>query len=245
VGTEPTDCYVQGLINLCDGSVQSPVPAYFSCPSSGCSTAATPLTIDAGHQVVNPVFLFGADSNGVVIQFPSVPGSQSAATTLSGSLTFGIETQPNNGLGTATPLPLANNSFTTLYNGQTLTASIIDSGSNALYFPSTITPCTDFIAFYCPAALTPVTATNEGAGGTPIVPADANVDNADTLFGITPPDFVFGTLGGPNGNPNTCSGGNGSCQFDWGLPFFFGRTVFTAIDGQTVPNVGTGPFWAY
>jgi len=245
VGLEPTDCYIQGLNNLCDGTVQSsPVPAYFSCPSSGCSTTTTPLTIDAGHQVVNPVVLFGTDNDGVVIQFPSVPGSPSAAPTLSGSLTFGIETQTNNNLGTATAFPLAGGSFITLYNGQTLTASIIDSGSNALYFPSSITVCTDATAFYCPASLTPVAATNEGAAGTPAVPTDANIDNADTLFSLTS-DSVFGTLGGPNGTPNTCISGNGSCSFDWGLPFFFGRTVFTAIDGQTVPNVGTGPFWAY
>jgi len=32
--------------------------------------------------------------------------------------------------------------------------------------------------------------------------------------------------------------------FDWGLPFFFGRTVFTAIFGKAAPG-GTPPYVAY
>jgi len=32
--------------------------------------------------------------------------------------------------------------------------------------------------------------------------------------------------------------------FDWGLNFFYGRTVFTAIAGRSTPG-GAGPFWAY
>jgi len=32
--------------------------------------------------------------------------------------------------------------------------------------------------------------------------------------------------------------------FDWGLPFFFGRTVFVAIKGGSAPG-GTPPYWAY
>jgi hypothetical protein len=37
--------------------------------------------------------------------------------------------------------------------------------------------------------------------------------------------------------------------FDWGLPLFYGRSVFTAIDGaSTLTSTGsivTGPYWAY
>ena len=32
--------------------------------------------------------------------------------------------------------------------------------------------------------------------------------------------------------------------FDFGLPFFFGRNVFTAFDGKSTPG-GTGPYSAY
>jgi hypothetical protein len=243
VGVEPTDCYVQGLINLCDNSVQAPVPAYFSCPSSGCGSSDSPIAINATSQVANPVVLFNIDNNGVVIQFPPVVSS---APTLSGSLIFGIGTTGNNSLGSATVFGMANNSFITLTNdGQNLISSVIDSGSNALFFPSALPTCADAAFFYCPAVLTPDTATNEGyPNQTPINVVNFNVDNADTLFNTG--NNAFGTLAGPNGTPFTCntSTGSGSCQFDWGLPFFFGRTVFTAIDNAPV-EAGFGPFWAY
>jgi hypothetical protein len=62
------------------------------------------------------------------------------------------------------------------------------------------------------------------------------IDNADNLFNNNPTADAFSTLGGTND----------SGSFDWGLPFFYGRSVFTSIRGQTTPS-GTppAPWWAY
>jgi hypothetical protein len=60
------------------------------------------------------------------------------------------------------------------------------------------------------------------------------VDNFENVTAAFPNDSAFGNAAGPlPGN-----------SFDWGLPFFYGRTVFTAINGTTTP-AGPGPFWAY
>ncbi len=38
--------------------------------------------------------------------------------------------------------------------------------------------------------------------------------------------------------------GTGNGYFDWGLPFFFGRRVFTAIANRATP-AGLGPYYAF
>jgi hypothetical protein len=58
-----------------------------------------------------------------------------------------------------------------------------------------------------------------------------SIGNAVTL--INSPSTAFNNLGGDNPG-----------AFDWGLPFFFGRTVFIGIEGQP-SAAGTGPYWAY
>ncbi|HZT78347.1 MAG TPA: DUF3443 domain-containing protein [Vicinamibacterales bacterium] len=210
-------------------AVGSSNPAfYFGCPSSGCTVASVANT----QQLQNPVWLFSSDNNGVVIQLPSVAAG--GAATVSGTLLFGIGTQSNNALGSAKVQTTDGaGNFTTIYNNQSYTQSFIDSGSNGLFFLDTATTglpvCPDAADFYCPARTQTLTATTRGGNGVTAT-VTFNIGNADQLDGRF---TAFAELGGPNPG-----------SFDWGLPFFFGRNVFIAIDGQSAPG-GTAPYWAY
>jgi hypothetical protein len=202
---------------------------YYECPSAGCVVTSEGLA----QQVQNPVALFSSDNNGVIVELPAVSAGQAS---VSGSLVFGIGTQSNNGMGAAAVYALnANGYITATYNGQSYAKSFIDSGSNAYFFldsSSTGLPnCTSATGFYCPASTKNFAVTNQGsnaASGT----VNFSVANAETLF-ANPSDFVFGDLGGPAPG-----------YFDWGLPFFYGRNVFVAIESAATPS-GTGPYWAY
>jgi hypothetical protein len=245
VGMEPVDCLE------CDQSLSGlaspPTGHYYLCSASSCQ----PTFVPEANQVTHPVVAFSSnDINGVIIEFAAP--SASAQPNLTGSLIFGIGTEGNNGLGSATVFTVDNSdNFTTVFpttNGQTLTASFIDSGSNGIFFPDSsanvpVVQCTDN-SFYCPPSTQALSAQNIGANGASGT-VGFNVDNADALFKNDSSDAVLQNLAGPSG-VGTCSAGSGQCTFDWGLPFFYGRHVYTAIDGQPVPpGVATAPWVAY
>jgi Protein of unknown function (DUF3443) len=253
VGPEPFDCGT-----LCDpiGNNGQQVPlVYYLCSSGGsCNTTLVPCgsicengASAPDDQVTNPVFNFPTDNNGVIVQFPAV---NDFAATVNGTVTFGIGTQSNNALpSTATVLNLdPSDSFTTNFNGQALSASFIDSGSNGLFFPQINNAPAICAApngtWYCPPSTTPYSATNVGASGTPSNTVNFSVDNFDNVTAANPNAAAFSNLAGPQGIGNCSPSNTTACTFDWGLPFFYGRSVFTAIDGTSVGNTA-GPFFAY
>ena len=200
---------------------------YYQCVSTSCSVIAEPLP----QQVQNPVALFATDNNGVIIELPSL---SNPAASLTGSMVFGIGTQSNNALGSATVFPVNTNAeFSTTFKGQSYPA-FVDSGSNGFFFLDEsltgLTVCSNNSGFYCPGSAANLSAVTDSGSATASV--SFTIANADTLF-ANQTAFVFNSLGGPN--PGT---------FDWGLPFFFGRNVFNAIEGKSTP-AGSGPFWAY
>jgi hypothetical protein len=240
IGPEPFDC---GL--ACDPSAGgTPPTVYYLCSSGGsCSTtfvSCGTLCQDANpnQQVTNPVVVFPTDNNGTILTLPAV---NDVAATVTGTLTFGIGTESNNTLpSTATLFTLdSSDNFTTNFGTQALTASFIDSGSNGLFFPdSSLTVCGDAPSWYCQAA-TSLSATNvDPNNGSTTNTVTFNVDDFDTVTQANPSAAAFSNLAGPM--PCTAS----PCSFDWGLPFFYNRSVFTAIDGTTVGTT-PGPFWAY
>ena len=201
---------------------------YYACPSTGCILTAESLT----QQVQNPVWLFPVDNNGVIIQLPTVPTG--GALTSSGMMTFGIGTQTDNGLGAAKVFTVdGNGNLSTSYGGTSYSSSYLDSGSNGNFFLDTKTTglalCPDSSAFYCPPTLQAQAATIRGLNGTTsaITFNVGNVDNLNLSF------TAFNEVAGPNPG-----------SFAWGLSFFFGRTIYTAIEGQSTLG-GTGPYFAF
>jgi hypothetical protein len=172
-----------------------------------------------------------------MLKLPTVPTG--GAKTLIGALVFGIGTAKNNGLGDAKVLTLEGDLYlTTLYKGQTLSMSYIDSGSNMLYFnDSSIPQCSASsvgAGAFCPPSTLSLTAVNRGKNGVTAA-VSFTVANADSLFAhasLTAFDDIASPAGG------------GTSSFDWGLPFFIGRSVFFAFDGAETPG-GRGPFVAY
>jgi hypothetical protein len=226
VGLAAQDCGT-----ACTVSGASNPGLYYTCPAAGCEVTAQSLS----SQVQNPIVLFPKDNNGVVIKLPSVTGAE---TSVSGSMIFGIGTQTNNGLGSATIYTIdpSSGNFTTVFNNVTYQDNgFLDSGSNALYFDSNalnIPTCNDATFWYCPTTTLSLSATNQAFGNGASGTINFTVGNADTLTANLN-DGVADGLAGPNPG-----------MFDWGLPFFFGRTVYTAIEGQNTPG-GAGPYWAY
>jgi hypothetical protein len=242
IGPEPTDCTFAG-VNACDpnsGSGGLP-PRYFVCfGKEGCALTQLPKAL----QISNPIVGFAADDNGEILDFPAVG---TALPIVEGAMTFGINTEANNALAGATVFAMdAHNQFTTIFANQQLTSSFIDSGSPEFAFPNVpgIALCPDG-GFYCPAS-SPVllSVLNQGAANVGTGTINFQVDNHDADIQNNPANAVFGFLAASDGVP-PCQDGNGSCTFDWGLPFFYNRRVFTSIDLQTVANAPKTPWWAY
>ena len=223
--------FVQDCGDGCVGSTQGNV--YFSCPSGGgaCSDVDTPLNL----QAANPVASFTTDNNGVILELPTI--ADSGALTATGALVFGIDTQSNNTLGKATVLTTDTSGYiTTTFNNVQYIDAFIDSGSNLNFIVDNgATVCgTSPNQVFCPSSELSVSATNIGANNTQST-VTFKIGDATTLFNTNPSYAAFDNVAAPNPD---------SAGFDFGLPFFYGRNVFTAIQGKNTSG-GLGPYFAY
>ena len=207
---------------------------YYVCSGSRCTATTAPLS----NQVQNPVSYLPVDNNGVMLQLPSVP--LGGMPSVNGILILGIGTQSNNTPSGVTMYPVSSSGvFTTMFNSKTYSQSFIDSGSNGLFFDtssiSTLPTCTSAgpaQGWFCPSSTQNFSATDEGYAGSPSGAVSFQIGNASSLFNSS--NNVFIELGAPW--PGT--------SFDWGLPFFLGRSVYVGLEGKT-SSLGTGPYWAY
>ncbi len=233
VGPEPNDCG-----SYCDPSAGGAPPAgeYYTCTSGSSGTCSSQF-VAVASQTTNPVVLMPNDNNGVILELPSV---SSVAATLTGSLIFGVGTQSNNQVTSSQSIFTLDQflNLQAVYKSQTLGSSFIDSGSNAFFFPdSTIPLCaSNSIApnFFCPTSIQDLSASLQDPNGTGVTKStNFSVDNAVNLFTNNANDAVYSTLGGTN------SAGS----FDFGLPFFYGKNVYSTIQGQSLPSALPAAPW--
>jgi hypothetical protein len=133
--------------------------------------------------------------------------------------------------------------ITVVFNGQTLDESVIDSGTNFYAFvDNAIAACPsngDFPGYYCPSSPLTLSATFEGENNASAT-AMFTLNNAQTLLSST-----YAVQPGVGGNPDVFNPETSyPNSFDFGLPFFYGRTIYTGIEGRTAGSA-TGPFFAF
>jgi len=129
------------------------------------------------------------------------------------------------------------NDAVAMYGGASLNQSFVDTGSNAIFFNDANAPqCTDtnYTDFYCPGTVQNLSATLQGNNGVSAA-VNFSVGNAQQMGMNSPAFTVFPQLAGPL--PLTAA-------FDFGLPFYYGRRVATALESRST-SAGTGPYVAY
>jgi hypothetical protein len=191
--------------------------------------------VSLADQVTNPVTLLPVDDNGVIVQLPRIP--LGGLPSVNGNLILGIGTSSNNvpsGV-TAYSTNTVGEIVTTL-NGTAYPSSIIDTGSNGLFFPppsaSQLPSCAvPNDAWFCPASVVALSATNADTAGSPSGVVSFQIGHFTNL--LRPPNTVFSEIGGFTPG-----------LFDWGLPFFLGRDVYVGFEGRA-SSLGSGPYFAY
>lgn len=244
VGVFAQDCGTQ-----CVGPAM-PLDFYYGCTATAAGVC-TAENIALTGQVTNPVALFAADNNGVIVDLPALQNANGDAT-VQGQIIFGLATQTDNALP-ATGLTVlgadASGDFTATFNGgTTVLPALIDSGSDDYAFadsdPNMATCLTNppppqqpssaqWSGYYCPiVAPQSVFAVNTGVGA-------ENATNT-VQFAISDPNsFVATATAFTN-----LGGGQDSTRFTWGMPFFYDRKIYIGIE-QKVSGSFTGPFYAY
>lgn len=226
---------------------------YYTCPNNTCGE----VTAGTNQQSINPIAAFSSsDNNGVMITLPTVGAS--GAVSVAGTMTFGIGTRSNNTLGSAMVFAAdqCGDIPTVTFNGALYTdtscngtgsafGGFLDTGSNGLFVSDAttlasqgITDCPSNSAgfgFYCVSAAGGTATLSQvglnGFGGEGSENVSLSIRDATTLF--TSSNSVFSNLGGDS-NPG--STGPSEDSFDFGLPFFFGRTVFVGIANTAAPS---------
>jgi hypothetical protein len=251
IGGYPWDC---GSYCTSPSNLSAAGYPYYVCPTG---QVCSPVNAQPADQATNPVAAFSSsDNNGVLVTLPSVPATGAVNGTITGSLIFGIETQSNNTLASSATvygLDQYSNIPQITYKGVQYTSPsntiVLDTGSEAINFLDATTlasvgivDCTDAPGYYCPTGTVPFSVTLSGANSTSGT-ITFSIMNADTLFASG--NAAFNDLGGDGGT------GPSNDSLDFGLAFFFGRSVYVGMmpglfSGESAaPSAATSATYGY
>ncbi|MGC0155142.1 DUF3443 family protein [Chromobacterium vaccinii] len=218
-------------------------PLYYTCNAATCEEASVGKEL----MVPNPVSLLPSDNNGVILQLDPLHADNKQET-VSGKLILGIGTEDNNKLAPNTriayvtpdemgmssiKLQVGANEASTFVGKDYYDA--FDSGTNALRFPSLQGLSTVYPHkwWYNPPKSEVVSMTFTDTKGTA-------TSSSFTVAPTVPADFTkYAVL--------SQLGGHDKKNVLIGLPYFYGKTLYFAMDGAKVPaadgkSVLTGPF---
>jgi len=224
---------ISNFIHDCGVGCTADTPAsqrpamYFACDNGTCTATSAALS----QQGTNPIAAFPVDNNGSILTLPAAP-LPCGAVAATGTLVFGIGTQPNNALpANAQVFPIDQDAYISGTIDGVSGRGFIDSGSNGYFLDldSSVPRCTPDAPFswYCPSSPLALSVQLVGASSAQTL----LIGNANAMF-----KAQFTALPALGGTAAVA-------QFaDLGLPFFYGRPIATGLEG-TNPNAPDG-YWA-
>jgi hypothetical protein len=213
-----------------------------------------PTTATLAQQVANPIPGFATDNNGYIIAINAVTATAGSSMAVTGTMTFGIGTQSNNALGSATKYNADPESepgvVQTTWNGTAYT-SVFDTGSSAYYFANTSNPAIALCAapynqLYCPGGANAV-------ANSPGTTLSLNATLQDYSSDASPTQSLAFSVTNPltNYTGSTIASDNigGTVVFNyfiWGMPYFYGHKTYFGIADITPSTLAvvTGPYYA-
>lgn len=227
VGPAPYECV---NIGTCTNPLNTSGSIYYSCPANGAACQQTAVT--TSQLVANPVPRFPNGYNdGISIAMNNPSGGQAT-----GLLTFGNGGQAP--AGTTVLTTTSSGDVQGNFLGRTITDAFFDTGSNGYFFddPNTSTSlvvCTgNYSGFYCPSQPVSLSAALIGAAGEQAT-VSFTIANARAL--ANGGGYALPNLGGTFGSQDV---------LDFGLPHFFGRTIYFGMDRRPL-GISGAPYVAF
>ena len=230
----PSDLGFNGILGV---SPFTQTSGYYSCNSTSCTLINSPTITTQ-----NPIrYLSHGYESGVTFKLPAL--GNNGATEAVGYAIFGVGSNSDNTPPTndnvnyyqiATGTQQYMHMSSTLQSVSAIKYGFLDTGSNGIYFNDSSINF-DSYGFYTPNSTINFIANNTNyPAGSPIS-TSFNMANFDNLINNTN-NSAFNNIGGLFGDNNS--------YLDYGLPFFFGKTVYICFTGMTC-NGTPGPYWAF